>query len=80
MMADWPRVLLTTVTFEDMGSKTKVRLTMVPVDATDAEIACFAGAMAGMDKGWGSGYAILDELFVELQVENTSLRGPHPSA
>ena len=66
MMAGWPRVLLTTVTFEDVGPKTKVRLTMVPIDATDAEIACFAGAMAGMDKGWGGGYAVMDEMFKEL--------------
>ncbi len=68
-MPDWPRVLLTTVTFEDMGDKTNVLLTQIPMDATDAEIACFAEMMAGMDQGWGSGYAIMDELFVELQVE-----------
>ena len=55
MMADWPRLLLTTVTFEDKGEKTNVRLTQIPLEGTDAEIACFAGAMAGMDKGWGSG-------------------------
>ncbi len=71
MMADWPRVLLTTVIFEDMGDRTNVRLTQVPIEATDAEIACFAAKMAGMDKGWGSGYAIMDELFVELQAEKT---------
>ncbi len=70
MMENWPRVLLTTVTFEDMGDKTNVRLTMVPVDASDAEIACFAAAMAGMDSGWGKGYAILDELFRELLAES----------
>lgn len=70
MMPDWPRVLLTTVTFNDAGSKTNVRLTMVPIEATDAEIACFAGAMAGMDNGWGKGYAVLDELFAELQESN----------
>ncbi len=70
MMADWPRVILTTVTFEHMGSKTKVRLTWVPVEATDAEIACFAGAVGNMGKGWESGYAIMDELFAELQAEN----------
>jgi len=67
MMPDWPRVLLTTVTFEDMGNKTDVRLTQVPIDATDAEISCFAKVMSRMDKGWGSGYAILDEMLVELQ-------------
>ncbi len=69
MMADWPRTLLTTVTFEEMGDKTNVRLTQIPLEATDAEIACFAAAMSGMDNGWGSGYAILDEMFVELQTE-----------
>ena len=68
-MADWPHLLLTTVIFEDMGEKTNVRLSQVPIEATDAEIACFAGAMAGMGKGWGSGYAIMDEMFVELQAE-----------
>jgi uncharacterized protein YndB with AHSA1/START domain len=69
MMPGWPRVLLTTVTFEDMGEKTKVRLTMVPIDATDEEIACFAEAMAGMDNGWGGGYKILDEMFEEMRNE-----------
>ncbi len=67
MMADWPRVLLTTVTFEDQGDHTGVRLSQVPFEATDAEIACFAEAMANMDKGWGAGYTIMDELLAELQ-------------
>lgn len=67
MMPDWPRVLLTTVTFEENGAKTNVRLSQVPLDATEAEIACFADAMSGMDNGWGSGYKILDEMFAEMQ-------------
>jgi uncharacterized protein YndB with AHSA1/START domain len=67
MMADWPRVLLTTVTFEGAGAKTNVRLSMVPIDATDAEIACFAGAMAGMGNGWGKGFSVLDEMLEELR-------------
>ncbi len=70
MMADWPRVLLTTVIFEDQGDKTKVRLTQVPIDASDAEIACFAKMMAGMDNGWGKGYAIMDEMFRELLAQS----------
>jgi len=48
MMPDWPRVILTIVTLEDMGAKTKVRLTWEPFEATDAEIACFAGAVDNM--------------------------------
>ncbi len=68
-MPDWPRLLLTTVTFEDMGEKTNVRLSQIPLEATAAEITCFASAMAGMGKGWGGGYAIMDEIFAELQAE-----------
>jgi uncharacterized protein YndB with AHSA1/START domain len=67
MMPDWPRVLLTTVTFEEDGGRTKLRLTWVPHEASDAEIACFAAAMDGMGKGWGAGMALLEELLAELQ-------------
>ena len=69
MMPDWPKVLLTTVTFDDVedGTRTKLRLTWVPHEASDAEIACFAGALAGLDRGWGAGMALLEELLAELQ-------------
>jgi len=67
MMADWPRVLLTTVTFEDDGGQTKMRLTWAPHEASEAEIACFAAALDGMDKGWGAGMELLKKLLAELQ-------------
>lgn len=67
MMPDWPKVLLTTVTFEERDGKTKVRLSQTPMDATDAEITCFTNMMAGMDKGWGSGFEIIEEILGELQ-------------
>ena len=67
MMPDWPRTILTTVTFEDMGDKTKVRLTWVPHEATAAGIACFQAAMDGFGSGWGAGFAIMDDLLAELQ-------------
>lgn len=67
MMPDWPRVLLTTVTFEEKDGQTDVRLTWVPHQASEAEIACFAGAVAGLDKGWGKGMELLAELLAELQ-------------
>ena len=67
MMADWPRVLLTTVSFEEDGKQTKLRLTWVPHEASAAEITCFAGALAGMDKGWAAGMELLAELLAELQ-------------
>lgn len=67
MMKDWPKVLLTTVTFEDMGEKTNVRLSQIPFEATDNEIAGFAKMKDGMSGGWGKGYAIIDEILAELQ-------------
>ena len=66
MMADWPRVLLTTVTFTDAGDKTDVRLSQVPIDASDKETAFFAQMMSNMDSGWGKGYALIDDLLKEL--------------
>ena len=67
MMPDWPRVLLTTVTFEDVGGGTKMRLTWAPHEASDAEIACFAAAMEGIGRGWGAGMDLLAELLEELR-------------
>ncbi len=67
MMPDWPRVLMTVVTFEEEGDETVMRLTWEPHEATEAEIACFAGAVAGLDKGWGAGMEILAEILAELQ-------------
>lgn len=67
MMPDWPRLLHTTVTFTENGDKSSVRLSQVPMEASDEEIACFAQAMSNMDGGWGSGYQIIDEILTELQ-------------
>jgi len=67
MMPDWPRVLLTTVTFDEDGARTRLRLTWTPHEASEAEIACFAAALDGLDKGWGAGMKLLEELLAELQ-------------
>ena len=67
MMPDWPRVLLTTVTFTDDDGGTKLRLTWVPHEATEAEIACFAGAMDGFGRGWGAGFDLIDGILAEMQ-------------
>ena len=60
-------VLLTTVTFEEDGARTRMRLTWVPHEATKAEIACFEAAISGMDRGWGAGMDLLAKLLAELQ-------------
>jgi uncharacterized protein YndB with AHSA1/START domain len=67
MMADWPRVLLTTVTFEENGGQTTLRLTWVPHEASEAEIACFAAMIDRMGKGWAAGMELLAKLLAELQ-------------
>ena len=66
-MPDWPRILLTVVEFSEAGGKTNVRLVWTPHEASDAEIAFFAGAVEKMGGGWESGYAILDGILKELQ-------------
>lgn len=66
MMPDWPKVLLTTVTFEETGNKTTVKLHQIPIDPTSAEIECFAKMSAGMSGGWGKGFTIIDEILSEL--------------
>lgn len=66
MMPDWPRKLLTTVTFDDRESGTLVRLTQVPLDATEAEIACFDQMKDGMAGGWGAGFKLVDEILGNL--------------
>lgn len=66
MMPDWPRTLLTTVTFAENGDKTDLRLSQIPLHATDAQNACFTNMMAGMSKGWGSGFAIIEDILAEM--------------
>lgn len=65
MMSDWPRLLLTTVTLEAEGKRTRLRLTWVPHEATEAEVAAFAGAIAGVGRGWEAGMDLLAELLAE---------------
>ncbi|WP_368186835.1 SRPBCC domain-containing protein [Aestuariibius sp. HNIBRBA575] len=67
MMPDWPRVLMTVVTFEEKDGQTHMRLTWTPHEASEAEIACFRGAMAGLDSGWGAGMELLANMLVDLQ-------------
>ena len=70
MMPDWPRILLTTITFSETGAngqQTNVRLSQIPVDATEAEMTCFANMMANMSGGWGKGYTLIDDILTEMK-------------
>ena len=68
MMPDWPKLMHTDVSFSaNSDGKTDLRLVWTPHEASEAEIAMFAGALEGMGRGWGMGMDILDELLAELQ-------------
>lgn len=67
MMPNWPLTLLTTVTFESVDDKTKMKLTWSPHEASEVEIAGFAAAMEGLGKGWGAGMVLLEGLLADLQ-------------
>lgn len=59
---NWPKVLLTTVIFEDAGDDTRLRLHWKPLDANAAEQAEFAAAIDSMHGGWSGSFDELDEL------------------
>jgi hypothetical protein len=62
MMPDWQRSLLTTVNLEAAGQKAKMRLTWVPPDTSEKELAFFAASMDGVGKGWELLADVLPEL------------------
>ncbi|MDE2791254.1 MAG: SRPBCC domain-containing protein [Paracoccaceae bacterium] len=62
MMPDWPRVLASSVILTEDDGKTTMQFTWVPHEASEAEIACFAQAAGGMDKGWQAGMNLMKEL------------------
>ena len=70
MMPDWPRILLTTATFEEERGQTRMRLTWTPHEASEAEIACFAAAIDRMGKGWNAGMELLAKVLAELQAQS----------
>lgn len=67
MMPNWPRMLLITVSFTQMEEQTSVRISQIPMDATEAEIACFTQMKDMMSSGWGKGYEVIDDILTEMQ-------------
>jgi uncharacterized protein YndB with AHSA1/START domain len=59
MSPNWPREMLSTITFEEEGDKTKVTVRWTPLNATDIEIKTFAEGLPSMNQGWGG---TLDQL------------------
>ncbi len=61
ILDNWPLIMLTTVTFEDMGNRTKLTLTWLPLDAKDIEVATFEGMKPSMTGGWSGSFDVLDD-------------------
>jgi uncharacterized protein YndB with AHSA1/START domain len=57
---NWPLELLTTVTFADEGTATRVTLTWTPLNATEIERQTFAANMLSMNQGWTGSFEELD--------------------
>lgn len=65
-MPDWPRTLWTDVSFTADGDGTALELIWTPHEASEAEIACFAGAVSGAGQGWEKGMDLLEEMLADL--------------
>jgi uncharacterized protein YndB with AHSA1/START domain len=52
----WPLKMLTTVTFEEDGARTRVNLTWSPIDAEADEQANFVSNIPSMHGGWGNSF------------------------
>ena len=59
---DWPLEILTTVTFEEIDGGTRLILSIVPIDPTDAERASFEGMYESMTQGFNGTFDRLTEL------------------
>ena len=66
MMLDWPREMLTRVTFEELGGKTRVTVQWTPVDtSTEVERKTFEDGRGSMQQGWTGTFEQL-ELYLAL--------------
>jgi uncharacterized protein YndB with AHSA1/START domain len=63
MAPDWPLEMLSTLTLEDLGGKTRFTITWVPLNPTDTEQAVFDAGHDSMTQGWTG---TLDQLEAHL--------------
>ena len=50
--AGWPMQMMSTVTFESIGAKTRVTVESVPFEATEEESKTFYDGRGSMQQGW----------------------------
>ena len=61
---NWPAYILSTVTFEEQGGKTKVTVQWTPQDASEIERETFDQGRPSMQQGWGGTF---DQLTAYLE-------------
>lgn len=62
----WPLVLLNSVTLEEEGQGTRMRLVSVPLRASPEEEAAFRDAFDSMQGGWGGNFDVLDGFLIRV--------------
>jgi len=60
MMDQWPRELLSTITFSEHDGKTTVEVEWIPCNATEAERKAFRDGRKSMQQGWSGTFEQLD--------------------
>jgi uncharacterized protein YndB with AHSA1/START domain len=60
MSPTFPKELLTTIVFEDLGNKTKLTFKWFAINASDEEVATFESSKDGMSHGWNGSFNQLD--------------------
>ncbi len=63
----WPLELLSTVTFDNQGGKTRLTVEWLPLNANDEERKTFDAGHASMAQGWGGTLDRLQDYLVQVQ-------------
>lgn len=62
----WPQQMLTTVSFEDLGARTRITIQMTPIHETAEEAATFAAHRDAIRVGWGGMLDVLDAYLADM--------------
>lgn len=63
----WPANFLATIKLESCHGQFMLHLSLIPVEASEAEIMAFRKARLNIDAGWNAGMKVLDEIVEELK-------------
>ncbi len=67
MVPDWPLEVLNTVTLEEQGGQTAMRLTSMPLKASQAELDTFKAGHESMQQGFGGMYEVYARYLATLK-------------